>query len=159
MRGPRNVMKSGPHLPQLEKALAQKRRPNTAKNKYIKINKFILKKNIYYLSFHTSGIWVWFSWVLCFRVSLKTEIKVLAGTTTSQDSAGIRYISKLTPVLVGKIQFLVICWLKATLISFRHRLFQHGSLPHQSEQDKTAREREHQADKSLSFYTLTSEVT
>ena len=33
MRGPRTVMKSGPHLPQLEKALAQKRRPNTAKNK------------------------------------------------------------------------------------------------------------------------------
>ena len=27
MRGPRTVMKSGPHLPQLEKALAQKRRP------------------------------------------------------------------------------------------------------------------------------------
>ena len=33
MRGPRTTMKSGPHLPQLEKALAQKRRPNTAKNK------------------------------------------------------------------------------------------------------------------------------
>ena len=33
VRGPRTVMKSGPHLPQLEKALAQKRRPNTAKNK------------------------------------------------------------------------------------------------------------------------------
>ena len=33
MRGPRTAMKSGPHLPQLEKALAQKRRPNTAKNK------------------------------------------------------------------------------------------------------------------------------
>ena len=33
MRGPRIVMKSGPHLPQLEKALAQKRRPNTAINK------------------------------------------------------------------------------------------------------------------------------
>ena len=31
--GPRTVMKSGPRLPQLEKALAQKRRPNTAKNK------------------------------------------------------------------------------------------------------------------------------
>ena len=31
--GPRTAMKSGPHLPQLEKALAQKRRPNTAKNK------------------------------------------------------------------------------------------------------------------------------
>ena len=39
VRGPCTAMKSGPHLPQLEKALAQKRRPNTAKNKYIKINK------------------------------------------------------------------------------------------------------------------------
>ena len=29
--GPRATMKSGPRLPQLEKALAQKRRPNTAK--------------------------------------------------------------------------------------------------------------------------------
>ena len=33
VRGPRTVMKSGPRLPQLEKALAQKQRPNTAKNK------------------------------------------------------------------------------------------------------------------------------
>ena len=33
MRGPRTGMKSGPRSPQLEKALAQKRRPNTAKNK------------------------------------------------------------------------------------------------------------------------------
>ena len=32
-RGPRTAMKSGPRLPQLEKALAQKRKPNTAKNK------------------------------------------------------------------------------------------------------------------------------
>ena len=31
--GPRTAMKSGPHLPQLEKALPQKRRPNTAKKK------------------------------------------------------------------------------------------------------------------------------
>ena len=31
--GPRIAMKGGPRLPQLEKALAQKRRPNTAKNK------------------------------------------------------------------------------------------------------------------------------
>ena len=31
VRGPRTARKSGPHLPQLEKALAQKRRPNTAK--------------------------------------------------------------------------------------------------------------------------------
>ena len=33
VRGPRTAMKSGPRLPQLEKALAQKRRPNTAKKK------------------------------------------------------------------------------------------------------------------------------
>ena len=33
VRGPRTVMKSGPRLPQLEKALTQKRRPNTAKIK------------------------------------------------------------------------------------------------------------------------------
>ena len=33
VRGPRTAMKSGPRLPHLEKALAQKRRPNTAKNK------------------------------------------------------------------------------------------------------------------------------
>ena len=30
VRGLRTAMKSGPHLPQLEKALAQKRQPNTA---------------------------------------------------------------------------------------------------------------------------------
>ena len=35
VRGPRTPMKSGPRSPQLEKALAQKRRPNTAKNKLI----------------------------------------------------------------------------------------------------------------------------
>ena len=33
VRGPRTAMRSGPRSPQLEKALAQKRRPNTAKNK------------------------------------------------------------------------------------------------------------------------------
>ena len=33
VRGPCSVMKSGPHLPQLEEALAKKRRPNTAINK------------------------------------------------------------------------------------------------------------------------------
>ena len=32
VRGPRTAMKSGPRLPQLEKALAKKRRPNTAIN-------------------------------------------------------------------------------------------------------------------------------
>ena len=40
-RGPRTAMKSGPHLPQLEKALTQKLRPNTAINK---INKYLKKK-------------------------------------------------------------------------------------------------------------------
>ena len=33
VRGPRTAMESGPHLPQLERALAQKRRPNTVINK------------------------------------------------------------------------------------------------------------------------------
>ena len=33
VRGPRTAMKSGPHSLQLEKALAQKQRPNTVKNK------------------------------------------------------------------------------------------------------------------------------
>ena len=35
VRGPRTAMKSGPRLPQLEKALAQKWRPDTAKKKSI----------------------------------------------------------------------------------------------------------------------------
>ena len=35
VRGPRTAMKSGPRLPQLEKALAQKRRPSIAKKKKI----------------------------------------------------------------------------------------------------------------------------
>ena len=35
VKGLRTVMKSGPHLPQLEKALAQKQRPNTAIHTYI----------------------------------------------------------------------------------------------------------------------------
>ena len=33
VKGPRTAMKSGPRSPQLEKALAQKLRPNTAKTK------------------------------------------------------------------------------------------------------------------------------
>ena len=33
VRGRRTAMKSGPHLPQLEGALAQRRGPNTALNK------------------------------------------------------------------------------------------------------------------------------
>ena len=33
VRGPHTTMKSGPRLPQLEKAITQKQGPNTAKNK------------------------------------------------------------------------------------------------------------------------------
>ena len=36
VRGPHTTMKSGPHLPQLEKALAQKQRSNIAINQSIK---------------------------------------------------------------------------------------------------------------------------
>ena len=35
VRGPRTAMRSGPHLLQLERALAQKRRPNIAINQSI----------------------------------------------------------------------------------------------------------------------------
>ena len=42
MRSPRTAMENSPHSPQLEKARAQQRRPNAAKNK--QINKFIKKK-------------------------------------------------------------------------------------------------------------------
>ena len=41
MRSPCTATKSSPHSPQLEKARAQQRRPNAAKNK---INKFIKKR-------------------------------------------------------------------------------------------------------------------
>ena len=37
VRSPRTAMKSGPRLPQLEKALAQKRRPNIAINQSINL--------------------------------------------------------------------------------------------------------------------------
>ena len=39
LRSPHTAMKSGPHLPQLEKALTQKQRPNTAINKFKKKKK------------------------------------------------------------------------------------------------------------------------
>ena len=49
VRGPRTAMRGGPRLPQLERALAQKRRPNTAINKFKKLN-FKKKKKLFYLS-------------------------------------------------------------------------------------------------------------
>ena len=44
VRGPRTAMRSSPRLPQLEKALAQKRRPNTAKKKKKLKNQVLIKK-------------------------------------------------------------------------------------------------------------------
>ena len=48
--GPHTAMKSGPRLPQLEKALAQKRRPNTAINKK-KLKKKKKKENAPYFTY------------------------------------------------------------------------------------------------------------
>ena len=44
VRGPRTAMKSGPRLPRLEKALAQKRGLNTVINKKKKEREFLKKK-------------------------------------------------------------------------------------------------------------------
>ena len=43
VRGPCTAMKSGPRLPQLEGALAQKQRPDTAINKLINLKKILLE--------------------------------------------------------------------------------------------------------------------
>ena len=52
VRGPRTAMKSGPRSQELEKALAQKRRPNTHQKINQSINKFIKKKKKdFFLSF------------------------------------------------------------------------------------------------------------
>ena len=59
MRGLRTAMKSGPRLPQLEKALAQKQRPNTAKNKYK--NKLKKKKDVFKYLSHLSQLQALFS--------------------------------------------------------------------------------------------------
>ena len=47
VRGPRTAMKSGPRLPQLEKALAQKRRPNIAITQSINKSINLLKKCVF----------------------------------------------------------------------------------------------------------------
>ena len=58
VRGPCTAMKSGPRLPQLQKALAEKRRPNTAINK---INKKKKKKKCLGLIFALERS----LWLLC----------------------------------------------------------------------------------------------
>ena len=58
VRGPRTAMKSGPRLPQLEKALTQKRRPNTAKNKTNKkTNYTTLRYHFHFLDGQKSKSW------------------------------------------------------------------------------------------------------
>ena len=73
VRGPRTAMKTGPRSPQLEKALTQKRGPNTAKNK----NKLKKKKNA------PTNIHVWVfgghkNYLIlnvCFLLCIKTHVK------------------------------------------------------------------------------------
>ena len=66
VRGPRTAMKSGPHLPQLEKALARKRRPNAAKNK---LKKKTNKKKQKAVIFRKHVIYFKLQWVYyyCFK--------------------------------------------------------------------------------------------
>ena len=68
VRGLRTAMKSGPHLPQLEKALTQKRRPNTA----IKINNFKKKQKF----------------ILLYSGSQKYKIKVSGSATLTLEALG-----------------------------------------------------------------------
>ena len=67
MRGPRTAMKSGPRLPQLEKALAWKRRPNIAKKKKKKKNNSLSRSKASALygaqSRNTYRALVFFRWV------------------------------------------------------------------------------------------------
>ena len=56
VRGPRTAMKSGPRLPQLEKALTQKRRPNTGKNKKKKDLHLIVSRKSYNQAENSSGL-------------------------------------------------------------------------------------------------------
>ena len=56
VRGPRTAVKSGPCLPQLEKALAQKRRPNIAINQ--SINQSLKKKKYLKNKFRANAMFV-----------------------------------------------------------------------------------------------------
>ena len=62
-RSPCTATKSGPRSPQLEKDCTEQQRPNTAKNKINKINKFIKKKNPWYITLEVKWIYV-YNWPL-----------------------------------------------------------------------------------------------
>ena len=64
VRGPRTATKSGPRLPQLEKALAQKRRPNIAINQSINQSIFEkkIKKKTSYHKIHVCYCY-WVDWI------------------------------------------------------------------------------------------------
>ena len=82
MRSSRTATKSSPHSPQLEKAHAQQRRPNAAKNF---LNKFILKNSLK-KNKH------WQHQVLSKNFSLLVGIQI--GTATLEDSFTVSYKTK-----------------------------------------------------------------
>ena len=76
-------MKSSPRSPQLEKALMQQRRPNTAKNK-IKFKKILIKKKIYYLTvFMGLEFQSWVVWLRSSHEVAGASAEGLTGTTES----------------------------------------------------------------------------
>ena len=88
MRGPRTTMKSGPRLPQLEKALAQKRRPNTAKKR----KKTILFKSRsrYLVSLFFLNLFIYYLWLCWVFVSLRgLSLVVASGGHSSSWCVGL----------------------------------------------------------------------
>ena len=82
VRCPRTAMKSGPRLPQLEKALAQKRRPNTAKNKF--------KKRTWPLAFVL--LLLFFLNIYGFYLTYISTYNIHTGNTSSHHRTFIAYI-------------------------------------------------------------------
>ena len=64
VRGPRSAMKSGPRSPQLEKALAQKRRPTNKINKKQTKKRHFFKKEKEYSSYHAIKVFFYFHFKL-----------------------------------------------------------------------------------------------
>ena len=90
-------------------------------------------------------------WILCFRDSHKTMIKVSSRARVLSAGfclTGKGFASKLM-WLLAEFQFLKGCWPEATLISLPCGPFQHGSLLHQSQERRDFAKRE----MSLSYRT------